>query len=162
MNAKHSSQSNHIPAMLGDAVIVVLAFVSAMLGRFLFDRQINPLPGARFGNWNSAPGAVCLLLFLSAYLWTAQQYGLYSSRSSASRFHQITKTCQACLNGSSCSAEACFLSTRWHYHGKSWSFSRYSHRLRSADIAASVQVECALLAYRASPPKTSRYLEPIS
>jgi exopolysaccharide biosynthesis polyprenyl glycosylphosphotransferase len=98
MNAKHSSQSNHIPAMLGDAVIVVLAFVSAMLGRFLFDRQINPLPGARFGNWNSAPGAVCLLLFLSAYLWTAQQYGLYSSRSSASRFHQITKTCQACLN----------------------------------------------------------------
>ena len=103
--------------MLSDAVIVVLAFVSAMLARFLLDRQISPLPGQKFGNWNSAPGAVCLLLFLSAYLWTAQQYGLYSLRSTASRFHQITKTCQACLN-------ACFVLSGGMFLGHAVALSR--------------------------------------
>ena len=102
MSAKHKSRSNDIPAMLRDAGIVVLAFLLAMPSRSFFDSRIGSSLGARLGNWNSASGALCVLLFIFAYLWTAQQYGLYSFRSPISRFHQIVKTCQACLN-------ACFV-----------------------------------------------------
>lgn len=102
MTAKHSGQSIDIASMLRDACIVILAFLSAILSRLLFDRQISSSVGARLGNWNSIPGAVCVVLFVSGYLWTAHQYGLYSFRSPASRLQQIVKTCQACLN-------ACFV-----------------------------------------------------
>jgi exopolysaccharide biosynthesis polyprenyl glycosylphosphotransferase len=102
MPTKQKSHSNDIPAMLSDAGIVVLAFLLAMLTRLSFDRHIGSSLEAKLGNWNSASGAICVLLFVFAYLWTAQQYGLYSSRSPVSRFHQIVKTCQACLN-------ACFV-----------------------------------------------------
>jgi len=102
MFTKHKSHSDDIPAMLRDAGVVVLAFLLAMPSRLFFDSRVGSSFGARLGNWNSASGVLCLFLFIFAYLWTAQQYGLYSFRSPISRFHQIAKTCQACLN-------ACFV-----------------------------------------------------
>ena len=89
-------------AMVADALIIVLAFLLALLGRLLLESHIRANDGARLGNWNSAAGGVCLLLYGVSYIWTAQQYGLYSFRSSGSRLLQIGKTCQACLN-------ACFV-----------------------------------------------------
>lgn len=99
---RHRSESNDAMAMMADALIIILAFLLTMLARLLLEPHMSASDGARLGNWNSAAGAVCLLLFGIAYIWTAQQYGLYSFRSSGSRLLQIGKTCQACLN-------ACFV-----------------------------------------------------
>lgn len=98
MHAKQRSESIDILSMLNDAVLVVLAFLSALLIRFLLDRQMSSSLGSRLGQWNSAAGAICLLLYVSAYLWTAQQYGLYSLRSQDKLSHEVLKTCLACLN----------------------------------------------------------------
>lgn len=100
--ARQRSGPNRVPTIMTDALIIVLAFLTAMLIRLGIGCHIRTTADARLGNWNSAAGAVCLLLYGSAYIWTAQQYGLYSLRSAVSRFAQIGKTCQACLN-------ACFV-----------------------------------------------------
>jgi exopolysaccharide biosynthesis polyprenyl glycosylphosphotransferase len=102
MAVNHRSESSNILAMMNDAIIVVLAFFSAILIRLAFDRQIGNSLESKLGHWNSASGLICLSLYVSAYLWTAQQYGLYSFRFPSARFQQILRTCQACLN-------ACFV-----------------------------------------------------
>ncbi|HXU17633.1 MAG TPA: sugar transferase [Terriglobales bacterium] len=100
--ARHRSESNDVPAMVADGLIIALAFVVAMLIHLFLDRDLSTSLGARLGNWNSAPGVMCLLLYGSAYIWIAQQNGLYSFRLPVSRLVQVAKTCQACLN-------ACFV-----------------------------------------------------
>ena len=102
MSTIHKAESNNVVSMVNDAIILVLAFLLAVLIRLLFEPHISPSLGARLGNWDSAPGVICLFLYISAYLWTAQQYGLYSFRSLAPGSHDVLKTCQACLN-------ACFV-----------------------------------------------------
>ncbi|HLY40995.1 MAG TPA: sugar transferase [Terracidiphilus sp.] len=97
MPAKRKSESSDVFSMLTDAVIIVLAFLFAMLIRVSFGHHLGDSIESTIGQWNSAPGAICLLLYISAFLWSAQQYGLYSFRQSAC-YHEISKICQACLN----------------------------------------------------------------
>lgn len=101
MSPKYRSESSDVLSMLNDAAIVVLAFFLAIAARLAFDHGISSPVGARLGHWNSASGVICLLLYIAAYLWTAQQYGLYSFRQNAWP-HEMLKICQACLN-------ACFV-----------------------------------------------------
>jgi hypothetical protein len=77
-----------------DALIIVMAFPAAVLARLLLEPHIDSSDGERLGNWNSAAGAVCLLLYGAAYIWTAQQYGLYSFRPRAGEPRALVRTCE--------------------------------------------------------------------
>jgi len=90
--------SSNAVSMLNDALILVLAFVAAVGTRFVLQVRANATTDARLGNWNSEPGALCLLLFVFTYLWIAHQYGLYSSKQSLDTGQKVRLIAQACVN----------------------------------------------------------------
>lgn len=102
LEARQRSEANDLPMVVMDVLIIILAFAAAMMTRVWLGRCVLGSADAGLGNWNSVAGVLCLLLYGSAYVWAAQQYGLYSLRLPCSRLIQIVKTCQACFN-------ACFV-----------------------------------------------------
>ena len=85
-------------SMLNDALILVLAFVAAACSRFILLSCAHSTVDWRIGNWNSEPGALCLLLFVTTYLWIAHQYGLYSSKHFMDIRQEVRLIAQACVN----------------------------------------------------------------
>jgi len=84
-------------SMLRDALMRVLAFVAAVCAKlFLLGRVHSAVDG--LGNWNSEAGALCLGLFVTAYLWIGHQYGLYSSKHLMDTGQEVRLIVQACLN----------------------------------------------------------------
>jgi len=88
---------NAAVCMLNDALILVLAFVAAVYTRLvLLVRPHSMVDG--LGNWNSEAGVLCLLLFVTTYLWIAHQYGLYSSKHFLDTWQEVRLIAQACVN----------------------------------------------------------------
>jgi len=85
-------------SMLNDALILVLAFVAAVCTRLVLLVRAHSTLDGRVGNWNSAAGTLCLLLFVTTYLWIAHQYGLYSSKHFLDIGQEVRLIAQACVN----------------------------------------------------------------
>src|SRR5580704_6539599 len=90
--------SSSAASMLNDALILVLAFVAAACSRFILLTCAHSTIDWRIGNWNSEPGALCLLLFVATYLWIAQQCGLYSPKHFMDIGQEVRLIAQACVN----------------------------------------------------------------
>ena len=88
---------SHAVSMLNDALILVLAFVAAVCTRLALPAHAHSTAGG-LGNWNSQAGALCLLLFVTTYLWIAHQYGLYSSKHFMDIWQEVRLIAQACVN----------------------------------------------------------------
>ncbi len=84
-------------SMLSDALILVLAFAAAVCARLALPVHAHSTVDG-LGNWNSEAGAVCLLLFVTTYLWVAHQYGLYSSKHFMDIGQEMRLIVQACVN----------------------------------------------------------------
>lgn len=83
--------------MLNDALILVLAFATAVCTRLVLLVRVHSMVDG-LGNWNSEAGALCLLLFAMTYLWIAHQCGLYSSKHFLDTWLEVRLITQACVN----------------------------------------------------------------
>ena len=88
---------NAAVCMLNDALILVLAFVAAVGARLALWARLHSTVGG-LGNWNSEAGALCLLLFVTTYLWIAHQCGLYSSKHFLDTWQEVRLIAQVCVN----------------------------------------------------------------